>query len=68
MKPRNKYHMFSVGLSSNMLNEVRKECYQLGISRQTFIRSLIKNYFLARYGKDIDLKDEFGRVPRPENE
>jgi len=51
-----------------MLNELRKECYQLGISRQTFIRSLIKNYFLARYGKDIDLKDEFGRVPRPENE
>jgi hypothetical protein len=50
------------------MHRIRTECYQLQISRQSFIRSLIKNYFLARYGEDIDLKDRFGKNPQPEND
>ena len=68
MKPRTKYHYFNIGLTQNFMNRIRTECYQLQISRQSFVRSLIKNYFLARYGEDIDLKDRFGKNPQPEND
>jgi len=36
-----------------MNEEVRKECFRLGISKQEFIRSLIKDYFLRVHGRDI---------------
>jgi hypothetical protein len=36
-----------------MNEEIRKECLRLGISKQEMIRSLIKDYFLRYYGKDI---------------
>lgn len=53
MKTRNKYYYFNIGLSKLMNEEIRKECLRLGISKQEFIRSLVKDYFLRFYGKDI---------------
>jgi hypothetical protein len=53
MKTRNKYYYFNIGLSKTMNEEIRKECLRLGISKQEMIRSLIKDYFLRYYGKDI---------------
>lgn len=53
MKTRNKYYYFNIGLSKTMNEELRKECLRLGISKQEMIRSLIKDYFLRYYGKDI---------------
>jgi hypothetical protein len=55
MKARNKYYYFNIGLSKTMNEELRKECQRLGISKQEMIRSLIKDYFLRYYGKDIVL-------------
>lgn len=55
MKARNKYFYFNIGLSKRMNDELRKECQRLGISKQEMIRSLVKDYFLRFYGKDIVL-------------
>lgn len=56
MKARNKYFYFNIGLSKLMNEEVKKECFRLGISKQTFIRSLITDYFLRIHGRDIILE------------
>jgi hypothetical protein len=56
MKARNKYFYFNIGLSKTMNEEVRKECFRLGISKQTLIRSLISDYFLRIHGRDIILE------------
>ena len=53
MKTRNKYYYFNIGLTKTMNDEIRKECLRLGISKQEMIRSLVKDYFLRYYGKDI---------------
>ena len=56
MKARNRYFYFNIGLSKVMNEEIRKECFRLGISKQTFIRSLISDYFLRIHGRDIILE------------
>lgn len=56
MKARNKYFYFNIGLSKTINEEVRKECFRLGISKQTFIRSLIIDYFLRIHGRDVVLE------------
>lgn len=56
MKARNKYFYFNIGLTKIMNNEIRTECMRLGISKQEFIRSLIKDYFLRIHGRDIILE------------
>ena len=38
------------------MNEIRKECYILGISKQDFIRALCRDYFLRNHGRDITLQ------------
>jgi len=53
MKARSKYFYFNIGLKKFMNEEIRKECFRLGISKQEFIRSLIKDYFLRVHGRDI---------------
>jgi hypothetical protein len=53
MKTRNKYYYFNIGLTKTMNDEIRKECLRLGISKQEMMRSLVKDYFLRYYGKDI---------------
>jgi len=64
MKARTKYHYFNIGLVKTMNEAVRRECFRLGISKQEFIRSLIKNYFLSVHGRDIVL--EMGNNDNPE--
>ena len=56
MKPRNKYYYFNIGLTKMMNEEIRKECFRLGISKQSFVRSLISDYFLRIHGRDIILE------------
>lgn len=56
MKTRNRYYYFNIGLTKLMNEEIRKECFRLGISKQEFIRSLIKDYFLRIHGRDIVLE------------
>ena len=53
---KTKYHYFNIGLTQNFMMEIRKECYQLGISKQDFIRALIKDYFLRNKGIDLTLQ------------
>ena len=56
MKARNKYYYFNIGLTKMMNEEIRKECFRLGISKQSFVRSLISDYFLRIHGRDIILE------------
>jgi hypothetical protein len=56
MKARNRYYYFNLGMSKLMNEEIRKECFRLGISKQEFIRSLVKDYFLRIHGRDIVLE------------
>lgn len=53
---KTKYHYFNIGLTQNFMNEIRKECYVLGISKQDFIRALCRDYFLRNHGRDITLQ------------
>jgi len=53
---KTKYHYFNIGLTQNFMNEIRKECYILGISKQDFIRALCRDYFLRNHGRDITLQ------------
>ena len=53
---KTKYHYFNIGLTQNFMMEIRKECYALGISKQDFIRALIKDYFLRNKGMDLTLQ------------
>jgi len=39
-----------------MNEEVRRECHRLGISKQEFVRSLVKDFFLRVHGRDIVLE------------
>ena len=53
---KTKYYYFNIGLTQNFMTEIRKECYALGISKQDFIRALIKDYFLRNKGVDLTLQ------------
>ena len=55
-KPRTKYHYFGIGMTRNMMEEIRKECFQLQISKQDFMRALVRDYFLRNKGIDIFLQ------------
>ena len=39
-----------------MHQEMSNEARRLGISKQTFMRSLIQDYFLRMHGKDVILE------------
>ena len=56
MKARNKYYYFNLGVNKTMNDEMRKECHRLGVTQQTFMRSLISDYFLRIHGRDIILE------------
>lgn len=51
--PKSKYHYFNIGLTAKFMMEIRKETHQLGISKQEFIRSLVKEYFIRVHGRDL---------------
>jgi hypothetical protein len=53
---RTKYFYFNIGFSKSMNEEVRRECHRLGISKQEFVRSLVKDFFLRVHGRDIVLE------------
>ena len=55
-KPRNKYHYFNISMPQQVMIDVRKECFSLGISKQEFFRALVRDYFLRNYGRDIMLQ------------
>lgn len=65
MESKNRYQDFKVSLSMTMSNEMRRECFKLGISRQTFIRALIRDYFIRNHGIDIDLQRKERVVAAP---
>lgn len=56
MKNRVKYYYFNLGVNKVMNDEMRKECMRLGVTKQTFMRSLISDYFLRIHGRDIILE------------
>jgi len=56
MTPRNKFIYFNLGVSKMMHQEMSNEARRLGISKQTFMRSLIQDYFLRMHGKDVILE------------
>jgi len=56
MKKRVKYFHTNIALSKLMHEEIQKESFKLGISKQTFVRSLITDYFLRIHGRDIILE------------
>ena len=53
---KTKYHYFNIGLTQNFMQEIRKECYALGISKQDFVRALFRDYFLRNKGIDLTLQ------------
>jgi hypothetical protein len=50
---KSKYHYFNIGLNEKMMLEIRKETMRLRISKQEFIRSLVKEYFIRVHGRDL---------------
>jgi len=50
---KSKYHYFNIGLNEKMMLEIRKETMRLRISKQEFVRSLIKEYFIRVHGRDL---------------
>jgi hypothetical protein len=58
MTPKNRYNAMKLYLSMNMDTEVRRECFKLQISKQAFIRALVKDYFLRTHGIDLELKSK----------
>jgi len=58
---KSKYHHFNVGLNSKMMLEIRKETQRLGISKQEFIRSLVKEYFIRVHGRDLVFEQQIPR-------
>lgn len=69
---KTKYHYFNIGLNAKMMLEIRKETHRLGISKQEFIRSLVKDYFIRFHGRDLILEQQipksaptFGQVENP---
>ena len=59
---KTKYHYFNIGINQKMMLEIRRETLRLGISKQEFIRSLVKEYFIRVHGRDIvfEQKEERG--------
>jgi len=55
---KTKYHYFNIGLNAKMMLEIRKETHRLGISKQEFIRSLVKDYFIRFHGRDLILEQQ----------
>jgi hypothetical protein len=55
-KPRTRYNYFNLSMPLSAMQEVRKECFALGISKQEFFRALTRDYFLRNHGKDIMLQ------------
>jgi hypothetical protein len=56
MKNSNKYQQLHIHISDHMAQAVRVECFNLRISRQNFIRALIRDYFIRNKGIDLDLQ------------
>ncbi len=54
MKPK-RYKQIHLSIPDTAMLEMRKECFNLRISQQEFMRSLIRDYFLRRRGMDIYL-------------
>lgn len=48
-----------------MNQEVRKECFKLGISKQAFMRALVRDYFIRNHGIDLDLQRRERVAPAP---
>ena len=56
MKKRVRYYHTNLSLSKLMHEEIEKESFKLGISKQTFMRSLVTDYFLRIHGRDVILE------------
>ena len=56
MKKRVRYYHTNIALSKLMHEEIEKESFKLGISKQTFMRSLVTDYFWRIHGRDIILE------------
>jgi hypothetical protein len=66
---KSKYHYFNIGLTGKMMLEIRREVHKLGISKQEFIRSLVKDYFIRVHGRDLVFEQQAPRsVPTFGNE
>jgi len=50
------------------MEEIRKECFQLQISKQDFMRALVRDYFLRNKGIDIYLQKKEKLFNPNENE
>jgi hypothetical protein len=55
MTPKTKYIRIHISINDNTNIELRKECFALRISKQEFIRSLLRDYFIRRKGIDTYL-------------
>jgi hypothetical protein len=56
MTPKNRFVKTTIHMGHHMHNEVRKECFRLGVSQQSFIRALVRDYFIRNHGIDLDLQ------------
>jgi len=61
MKPRSKYNQFTINLPDKINSAVVKECFEQRVSKQDFIRELIRDYFWRKKGFDIFYQPTNGR-------
>ena len=54
-KAYRKYTHFTMRFPDFLNDFIRKECYEMGVSKQEFIRAIVRSHLSKKYGKDVFL-------------
>lgn len=54
-KAYKKYTHFTMRFPDFLSDFIRKECYEMGVSKQEFIRQIVRSHLSKKYGKDVFL-------------
>jgi hypothetical protein len=64
-KTHKKYNHFTMIFPEFLNDLIRRECYEMRVSRQEFIRGIVRAHLSKKYGKDVFLEqDEIREIIR----
>ena len=52
-KSYRRYNHFTMILPQFIADLVQKECFEMGVSKQEFIRQIVRVHLSKKYGKDV---------------
>jgi hypothetical protein len=55
-KTYKKYNHFTMIFPEFLNDLIRRECYEMRVSRQEYIRSIVRAHLSKKYGKDVFLE------------